>query len=58
MTPPTSQGGAWTETVLHSFLDDGDGIGPCCVVLGGNGTLYGIAVEGSSSAGSVWEIRP
>jgi hypothetical protein len=58
LTPPTSQGGAWAETVLYSFMEGGS-TGPCCVILGGKGTLYGIAEGGPyPSAGSVWEIRP
>jgi len=46
-----SQGGAWAETLLHSFNDtDGDGYYPGYVtpVLDGAGNVYGTANEGGA----------
>jgi uncharacterized repeat protein (TIGR03803 family) len=63
LTPPASPGGAWTETVLHSFTDNnGDGAYPWAgVVIGGGGVLYGTTAEGGNSptcCGSVFSLTP
>ena len=55
LTPPTSAGGAWTETVIYSFTGiNGDGAYPLTgVVLGKNRVLYGTTpYGGSGTAGS------
>ena len=42
LLPPASPGGAWTEVVLHSFNGQ-DGYGPSAgLVVGRNGSLYGV----------------
>ncbi len=47
LSPPTSEGGAWTEAVLWSFGGHpGDGIAPNDIVMGGNGVLYGTTENG------------
>ena len=66
LTPPASAGGAWTETVLHSF--DGspnDGAdAQAGVVIGDNGVLYGTTTGGGIFAcpfggcGTVFALRP
>jgi len=61
LTPPISEGGTWTETILHSFaggLDDGEA--PTSVVLGKDGVLYGTTVGGGSmtNAGTVFSLSP
>ena len=51
LTPPSSPGGAWTETVLHEFIVNVDN---CCdgtnpyggVVIGKGGVLYGTTSGG------------
>jgi uncharacterized repeat protein (TIGR03803 family) len=50
LTPPTTPGGQWTETVLHNFSpQDGDGVFPySAVILGENGVLYGTTAYGGS----------
>ena len=44
LSPPTSRGGSWTETLLHSFSgQNGDAPLPNGVVIGPDGSLYGTA---------------
>jgi uncharacterized repeat protein (TIGR03803 family) len=62
LSPPATPGGAWTETILHSFTGrNGDGAGPNAgVVIGGNGTLYGTTQYGGTShfSGTVFQLAP
>jgi uncharacterized repeat protein (TIGR03803 family) len=55
-------GGIWTETVLHSFNDNGaDGYNPLgALVRDGEGNLYGTTelVGGTYNGGIVFEIKP
>jgi uncharacterized repeat protein (TIGR03803 family) len=54
-------GGAWTETVLHSFNPNGpDGQVPSCtLILDTAGNLYGTTTYGGTfSAGTVFELSP
>jgi len=62
LTPPSSAGGAWIETVLHSFAGS-DGAGPTSIVLGrdpdGHPVLYGTtSLGGASGNGTVFELTP
>jgi hypothetical protein len=42
LTPPTTPGGPWTETVLYSFTGGADGAYPAgSLTIGPNGVLYG-----------------
>jgi len=53
LAPPASPGGAWTETLLHSFTAaNGDGAGPGGVTLGNGGNLFGTAYTGGISGGA------
>jgi uncharacterized repeat protein (TIGR03803 family) len=57
---PTA-GGGWTETVLHSFNDDGvDGVAPeSALVLDAAGNLYGTTYSGGAhDYGTVFELSP
>jgi uncharacterized repeat protein (TIGR03803 family) len=62
LAPPTSPGGAWTETVLYSFGNNGgnDGASPfSSLVIDKNGVLYGTTyVGGSSDLGTVYGLAP
>jgi len=63
LTPPSSPGGAWTETILADFLavsDTIDGYPAGSLVIGASGELYGITSEGSGSYGygTVFELTP
>jgi uncharacterized repeat protein (TIGR03803 family) len=50
---PTASG-PWTETVLHTFMENGDGGGPeCSLVFDQKGNLYG-----TSTFGTVFELSP
>jgi uncharacterized repeat protein (TIGR03803 family) len=57
MTP--AGGGAWTETILHSFnLSDG-GVPMAPLTLDNSGNLYGLAQQGGvNSVGAVFELTP
>jgi uncharacterized repeat protein (TIGR03803 family) len=61
LTPPTSPGGAWTETVLHNFAgvpNDG-GNSYASLVIGGGGVLYGTTFYGGISGnGVVFSLAP
>lgn len=53
LTPPTSQGAEWTETVLHMFGAGNDGVQPTDgVIFGLGGALYGTTTYGGSTKDS------
>jgi len=63
LTPPSAPGGAWTETVLHTFDHDRTGAYPTMgVVTGKGGVLYGATEYGGLSAcgtcGIVFSLTP
>jgi uncharacterized repeat protein (TIGR03803 family) len=59
LTPPASAGGAWTESVLHSFAGGADGASPQGRVLVGPGGLYGTTYSGGTSGcGTVFQLKP
>ncbi len=59
LKPPAVTGGAWTESVLHSFAGS-DGSNPLApVVLDQYGALYGTTFNGgASSHGTVFQLTP
>jgi uncharacterized repeat protein (TIGR03803 family) len=59
LTPPTTRGGAWTETVLHRF-DGADGSGPVGdLVSDASGALYGTTPKGGKfDHGAVFRLAP
>jgi uncharacterized repeat protein (TIGR03803 family) len=60
LTPPTQQGGSWTETVLYAFEGSSDGGEPqCTLVIDDSGNLYGTSgVGGATGHGTVFELSP
>lgn len=60
LTPPSTPGGAWTETVLHSFSgQDGDGAIPVGLTLSSSGVLYGTtSAGGTAGKGTVFSLVP
>jgi uncharacterized repeat protein (TIGR03803 family) len=65
LTPPSSAGGPWTETVLHVFGGGSDGIAPAVgVVVGftpsGRPLLYGTTSLGGGqcNGGTVYSLTP
>lgn len=60
LTPPSAPGGAWTETTLHKFGGDRDGVAPLAgVIFGKGGALYGTTSGGGSSGrGTVFRVAP
>ncbi|MGO9087734.1 MAG: choice-of-anchor tandem repeat GloVer-containing protein [Terriglobales bacterium] len=65
ISPPAQQGGAWTETVLHSFCSAGnypscsDGYLPIAGLMqDAAGNLYGTTYWGGTGWGIVFEVSP
>jgi hypothetical protein len=60
LTPPATPGGAWTESILHSFTgQNGDGSIPGPLTLSSDGVLYGPAQHGGTeNAGAIFAVRP
>jgi uncharacterized repeat protein (TIGR03803 family) len=60
LTPPSSPGGAWTETILHNFTGGTDGSKPLAsVVIGRHGVLYGTTgAGGTDTDGVVFSLEP
>ena len=60
LTPPATAGGAWTETLLHTFMGGSNGGLPQAgVIADSKGNLYGTtAYGGASNAGTVFELTP
>jgi uncharacterized repeat protein (TIGR03803 family) len=59
LKPPTTQGGKWTESILHDF-DGDDGAGPNGVISGVSGNYYGTTYSGGTAGGygSVFLLVP
>lgn len=59
LSPPTTQGGQWTEAVLYRFTDQGDGGSPRgSLIFDSRGNLYGTTHEGGLGYGAVFELTP
>ncbi len=62
LSPPASVGGAWTETVLHTFqaTSSSDGASPeAGLLFDSAGNLYGTTVYGGTNdLGTVFELMP
>jgi hypothetical protein len=58
LTPPTTPGGSWTENTVFAFTEFAQGVGPQCVLMAGNGNLYGVASDGGTGAGAVFSLTP
>jgi hypothetical protein len=62
LSPPTSPGGAWTETTLYAFGGYADGASPNDVLAGPNGTVYGTTLgrvpASSDGVATVFQLSP
>ncbi len=60
LSPPAKAGGSWTETVLYSFRNNGDGARPTAgLILDSAGDLYGTASDSNAGGyGAVFEMTP
>jgi uncharacterized repeat protein (TIGR03803 family) len=60
LSPPATQGAAWTHTVLYSFSNTGDGAYPGSgVIRDSAGNLYGVATgNGLNAASAAFELSP
>jgi uncharacterized repeat protein (TIGR03803 family) len=58
LTPPSSGGTTWTETLLHSF-NGSDGVDPYVGLLAGADAFYGVAPQGGAlNWGSIFKLTP
>lgn len=61
LTPPQVSGGAWTETILHSFTGGSDGGYPIGgLTVGPDGTIYGTGSYSGipNDSGTAFELTP
>jgi len=65
LTPPSSSGGNWTESILWSFGSGLDGLDPVAgLIMDKNGNLYGTTENGGADfrvgvlGGTVFELTP
>lgn len=60
LSPPTAEGGAWTELILHSFASHFDGGSPSgALVLDSQGSLYGASRTGGiHNGGTIFKLTP
>jgi hypothetical protein len=60
LTPPATPGGAWTETILHTFTGpNGDGSLPGPLTVSRVGVLYGPTLTGGTAGkGTIFAIQP
>jgi uncharacterized repeat protein (TIGR03803 family) len=57
LTPPTTSGGSWTETVIYNFKRNHDGQAPLALTFGWEGSLYGVAEKAAENdAGAVFRL--
>lgn len=55
LTPPVVSGGAWTESLLHSFSGS-DGANPFASLVAGTDALYGTTANGGTGFGEVFSL--
>ena len=61
LKPPTTPGGAWTESDIYNFFSVGttDGISPTGILLNAGGVLYGTTNGGGTSGlGTMFKLTP
>src|ERR1022692_1035775 len=59
LTPPSVSGGAWTESLLYSFMGGNDGSQPFAgVVVGNDGVLYGTTEYGGTGTCNAYTQPP
>jgi hypothetical protein len=64
LSPPSAPGGTWTETILYSFNDNGDGAVPeAPVILDNAGNVFGTTHTGDTPGcfdfcGTLFELAP
>jgi hypothetical protein len=60
LTPPTTAGGRWTETILHTFAGGNEGAIPTgLLMIPTTGKMYGTAaLGGANNKGAIFELTP
>jgi uncharacterized repeat protein (TIGR03803 family) len=54
----TPDGGAWTESVLHSFKASNNQLSAAGLLFGTGGRLFGTTIGSGMNAGMVFELHP
>jgi len=57
LTPPSSPGGSWTYTLLHTFSGDDGSLPGAALVIGPGGVLYGTTEHGGTVDVNSCEVR-
>jgi uncharacterized repeat protein (TIGR03803 family) len=60
LTPPSTSGGNWTESILWTFGNNGDGAGPVgSLIMDASGNLYGATSDGGAYGyGTAFKLIP
>jgi uncharacterized repeat protein (TIGR03803 family) len=59
LKPPSTAGGAWTETIIWAFPATDGVVYPSGLALGGNGALYGADADGGPGHhGDIYSLNP
>jgi len=58
LSPPATQGGAWTFSTIYSYVDFDNGFNPNGVILDQAGNLYSEEYGYPNSNGNVFELSP
>ena len=58
LTPPTSPGEPWSETIIHTFTGGSGGLAGASPVIGRGGAIYGWSAQGPLGYGFVFSLSP
>ena len=60
LSPPTQNGGSWSETILYNFMGAPDGEQPVgSLVMDAQGSLYGTTIfGGAAQQGTIFKLAP
>jgi uncharacterized repeat protein (TIGR03803 family) len=58
LTPPSEEGGAWTQTVIFTFESQNGGASVAPLTLGRSGALFGTSEAANNQCGSVFKLTP
>ena len=58
LTPPTTGGEPWQESILYRFQGTSDGLAPSGLAINAKGVLFGVAQGGTAGYGNIFALRP